>query len=729
MGWFGEQLGERIRKDDRRIGNSVRALRDVITGRENAYYAGEPSAINNIRQIESICHFFRVEVPEKAEEFEDINEQIEYLIQPSGMTKRRVLLNEAWWKNGDGPLLVFIKDTEDVLALFPSQFQGYYYIDLGTGKKVRVTSKNRDRFEAEAYCFYKPLPQRALSGKDYIRFLLKEIRKNDIAITVLAALCATLLGVLTPAVTQIAFQYLIPSGKAMLLIPMAMLLFATAIGSWLMNAVKSSLSDRIKNRLDVCAENAVYARVLNLPAHFFADKSSGGLAQRVTALNMMPQLIGDILCGCLLTMVVSVFYIVQIGWIFPELAVPALVTYLAELLFIGFTVAQERQIVRRQMDGSVENNGIVYDFISGIQKIKISGSEKRAFSQWLDSYTKKAGATFSVVFPTIARQQLITAIQLLGTLWIYVVAYRNSVSIAQFAAFSSAFGLAMGGLAAIGPAISSFAYIQPILKMGEPVLQEVPEQSIKKKNVQKLGGRIELSNLSFRYSSDDRWILDNLNLSIEPGAYVAIVGKSGCGKSTLMKLLLGFLTPDRGAVYYDGISLESIDKRSLRRNIGSVLQNSTLFSGDIFSNITIAAPWLNMDAAWEAAEMAGMADDIRSMPMGMHTYISEGGGGISGGQRQRLIIARALAPKPNILIFDEATSALDNLTQKVVTESLNALNCTRIVIAHRLSTIRDCDRIICLDQGKIIEDGTYDELIARDGFFADLVSRQQIDEQ
>ena len=194
-----------------------------------------------------------------------------------------------------------------------------------------------------------------------------------------------------------------------------------------------------------------------------------------------------------------------------------------------------------------------------------------------------------------------------------------------------------------------------------------------------------------------------------------------------MRILLGFEHPQKGAVYYDGHDLKTLDPKSLRRRIGTVMQDGKLFMGDVFSNIVITAPWLTMDDAWEAAEIAGIAEDIRRMPMGMHTLVMEGQGGISGGQRQRLMIARAVAPKPKILMFDEATSALDNLTQKQVSEALDRMKCTRLVIAHRLSTIRQCDRIIVLDGGHIIEDGTYEELIAKNGFFADLVARQRLD--
>ena len=273
----------------------------------------------------------------------------------------------------------------------------------------------------------------------------------------------------------------------------------------------------------------------------------------------------------------------------------------------------------------------------------------------------------------------------------------------------------------------SVAQIRPILEMAEPILKTEPESTENRKMVTKLNGSIELSNVFFRYNESMPYVVNGMNLKIRAGEYIAIVGTTGCGKSTLMRLLLGFETPERGAIYYDGVDMSKLDLRSLRRRIGAVTQNGSLFQGDIYSNIVISAPHLTLDEAWEAAELAGIADDIKAMPMGMQTIISEGQGGISGGQKQRLMIARAVAPKPRILMFDEATSALDNKTQKQVSEALDRLKCTRIVIAHRLSTIKNCDRILVLDKGQILEDGTYDELIERNGFFAELVARQRLD--
>lgn len=310
----------------------------------------------------------------------------------------------------------------------------------------------------------------------------------------------------------------------------------------------------------------------------------------------------------------------------------------------------------------------------------------------------------------------------------YAAAIRANVSVADYYAFNSAYGMVSGAFMAMSSIALTVADIRPSLDMVRPIMETVPETSENKEVVTRISGGIELNNITFRYSDSMPAVIDDLSLKIRPGQYVAIVGSTGCGKSTLMRIMLGFEKPQKGAVFYDGRNLSSLDLKSLRRRIGTVMQDGKLFQGDIYSNIVISAPWLGLDEAWEAAEMAGIADDIRAMPMGMFTLISEGQGGISGGQRQRLMIARAIAPKPRVLMFDEATSALDNITQKKVTDSLDHLKCTRIVIAHRLSTIRTCDRIIVLDKGKIVEDGSYEELIRKNGHFAELVSRQRLDE-
>jgi ABC-type bacteriocin/lantibiotic exporter with double-glycine peptidase domain len=313
-----------------------------------------------------------------------------------------------------------------------------------------------------------------------------------------------------------------------------------------------------------------------------------------------------------------------------------------------------------------------------------------------------------------------------GSLVLYYIAGASRITPADYMAFNVAYGAVSGAIMALGGIAMTVASIKPLLEMVQPILDTVPENSENKRILTTLSGNVEVNHLSFRYDKDGPAILDDVSFKIRPGEYVAIVGKTGCGKSTLMRLLLGFEKPETGAVYYDGHDLETLDLRSVRQCIGVDLQNGKLFSGDIFSNIIITAPWKTLDDAWEAARIAGLEEDIKAMPMGMHTMLSEGGGGVSGGQRQRLLIARAVVSKPKILYFDEATSALDNITQKQVSDSIDGLKCTRLVIAHRLSTIRHCDRIIVLDGGKIVEEGNYHTLMAKQGVFFDLVKRQTI---
>lgn len=309
----------------------------------------------------------------------------------------------------------------------------------------------------------------------------------------------------------------------------------------------------------------------------------------------------------------------------------------------------------------------------------------------------------------------------------YFFAVKSGVDMAEYSAFTAAYGMVFGAFSSIASIAMSASSIKSTFEMAKPIMECEPEIQENKEIITKVNGGIELSHVSFRYSENMPMVIDDMSLKIEPGQYIAIVGKTGCGKSTLIRLLLGFEKAQKGTIYYDGKDINSIDLKSLRKAIGTVMQDGRLFQGDIYSNIVIAAPHLSMNDAWQAAEIAGIADDIREMPMGMRTLLTEGSGGISGGQRQRLVIARAIAPKPKILIFDEATSALDNITQKKVSEALDSLKCTRIVIAHRLSTIKHCDRIMYLEGGKIVEDGTYEELINRNGLFAQLVERQRLD--
>lgn len=382
---------------------------------------------------------------------------------------------------------------------------------------------------------------------------------------------------------------------------------------------------------------------------------------------------------------------------------------------------------KTHMEESARTSGLTYSTITGIQKIKLAGAEKRMFARWAKLYAQEAELMYNPPLFLRLSGTINLAVSLIGTFVIYYFAVKSGVTMENYTAFNTAYGMISGAFMSISMIAASIAEIKPTIEMAAPILEAVPEHTDGLREIDELKGSIEISNITFRYSEDMPDVISNLSLKINPGEYVAIVGKTGCGKSTLLRLLLGFEKPQKGAIYYDKKDITKVDIKSIRRRIGVVMQSGKLFLGDIFSNIVISAPHLLLSDAWEAAKIASIDEDIRNMPMGMHTIISEGQGGISGGQRQRLMIARAVASKPKILMLDEATSALDNVTQKKVSEAIEGLNCTRIVIAHRLSTIRNADRIIYLENGNIAEDGNYEELIAKNGKFAELVERQRLD--
>ena len=726
MSWFGEQIQNRIKKDRDSVSDALLQMADSIGGKVK-FHARESQSDNIRTEVARICHYYELEIPEEVPETQMVNDLIDYLVRPLGIMRRRVRLEDKWWKNGDGPLLAVEKETGRMVALIPRPLSGYQFFDQRTNTYVKVSAANKDRFEDSAVCFYRPLPQNAMTGPELVRFLIKHTTVGDVFMILASIFLITIVGVLTPLITHIIYEEIIPSGKFDLLASAVMLLVAAAVGTYLFTSVKTAILSRITNRMDTLLQNGVIGRMLGLPVKFFSDKTAGGLSQSVGALTLLPGILAEVLFGTGIMVAMSILYIIQIAVISPVLSIPAFLTFVLEIALIVKCMKQKSSLFRSQLKAEQTSQGLVYALFSGIQKIKLSGSENRAFAKWANLYRDKVAVSYKWPFPAFMQNELVMGIQMLGLALAYVASFAANITVASFAAFSSAYGLVMAALMQMSACTDIVAYLQPVLEMGETILGAVPEVSADKKTVEKLRGSVELHNVSFRYEKDGPNIVDGMNLRIEPGEYVAIVGKSGCGKSTLMRLMLGFEDPDEGSIYYDNRDLSTMDLASFRRNVGTVLQSGKLFLGDIFSNITISAPWLNMDDAWEAARMAGMAESIENMPMGMHTVISEGSGGISGGQRQRLMIARAIAPKPSILMFDEATSALDNITQKIVADSLAKLECTRIVIAHRLSTIKDCDRIIVLDSGKIVEDGTYDELIEKKGFFADLVSRQQVD--
>ena len=726
-GWFDEQIRTRKTQDDIAFEESFRQIAGAVMGHRMA------DALNDERQtaedaIGDILNYYRVKPREVPGNIKDMNETLEYLLRPNGIMRRTVFLEKGWYKDAIGAMLGRRTDDGSVAALIPYGFSGYRFFDRKTGKFVRISRKNEDLFQKEALAFYKPFPLESMGIGALMKYIIGQISTADLVMLAAAMFGVTLCGMLMPHLNSLLFSKVLPSGSPRMLIGIAIYMVCALLSSALLTVVKNLVTARINTRLNISVEAASMMRILSLPADFFKQYSAGELAHRFGYIRTLAnQLVSTVLTTGL-SSIFSLAYLSQITHYTPALVTPALLVMVLTLAVTAAAALLQMNISRQQMLLGSKESGLSFSMISGIQKIRLSGAEKRAFARWGRAYAKSADLSYNPPLFLKISNVLITAITLIGTMAIYNAAVMNHVSTADYYAFNAAFASVNTAFTALAAIASTAAMIRPILEMVRPIMEAVPEIDESKNVVTRLSGGIELNNVTFRYSEDMPLILDNLSLKIRAGQYVAIVGKTGCGKSTLMRILLGFETPQKGAVYYDGKDLKKLDLKSLRRHIGTVMQNGKLFQGDIYSNIVISAPWLKMNDAWEAAETAGLAEDIRSMPMGMHTLISEGSGGISGGQRQRLLIARAIAPKPKILMFDEATSALDNLTQKQVSDALDKMKCTRIVIAHRLSTIKQCDRIIVMDGGKIIEDGSYDELIARNGFFAGLIARQRLDD-
>lgn len=726
IGWFDEQIKKRIQNDEDAFAQSFSDMAGVIMGKKAAA-ADMDERERTQSAIGDILGYYRVKAVEVPESLERLDEQLEYLLRPSGIMRRSIKLTDQWYKDGVGPLLGRTK-AGSAVALLPHGLKGYAYFDYTAGKKVRVTARNAGELESEAICFYRPLPLRAIGIKDLLLYILGTLSAADLTLVALSALVSTLMGLFSPYVNNLLFSKVIPSGQPGLLLPLTFLMAGVAMSTLLLGITRSLIMGRIQTKMNIAVQAASMMRVLSLPADFFKNYSSGELSSRAQSINSLCAMLANTILSTGLTSLFSLAYIGQIGHYAPGLVAPALLVILVTILLSLATTLLQMRRSKRSMEVGAKLSGLVFALFTGVQKIKLAGAERRAFSKWAGTYAQAAELQYAPPLYLRLLPVLSSAVTLAGTIAIYYFAVVSNLGVAGYMAFNVSYGMVSGAFLSLSGIALTVANIKPVLDMVEPILQAVPEVSEGKRVLTRLSGGIEVNNVSFRYSEDMPLVLDDLSLKIRPGQYVAIVGATGCGKSTLLRLLLGFETPQKGAVYYDGKDLASIDLRSLRRNIGVVMQSGKLFQGDVFSNITISAPWLTLDEAWEAAELAGIAQDIRDMPMGMHTLISEGSGGISGGQRQRLMIARAIAPKPKILMFDEATSALDNLTQKKVSGSLDGLKCTRIVIAHRLSTIRQCDRIIVLGKGKIVEDGGYDELIAQNGAFAELVARQRLDD-
>ena len=725
MGWFDEQIEYRKKHERELLSDSFENIARSVTGRRTMRFDQDQADVSDA--VSGLLKYLGVKEKEVPAKIHGLEDRLDYLLSSTGILYREIKLTPGWHRDAMGAMISSLKGDGAVVAVLPAPSGGYEYTDPHTGKRVRVTSSEEKKLSDEALCFYRPLPMRELKIRDLFTYMTGCLTPWDMASFALAALAVTLVGLLMPKLNHILIGPVVEQESMRLLYAVMSFLFFASVGSMLLSVIRSMLLNRIRSKMSLNVGAATMMRILSLPASFFKEYSAGELNQYIGYMNSLCDTLVDSILSTGVTGVFSLVYLGQIFAFAPSLVWPSLIVT-ALTLGVGLLSASvQSRINREKMVYSAQERGLVFALITGIQKIRLSGAENRAFVKWSSLFTKSAELTYDP--PAIIRLSAVItgAISMLGTALMYYISVVSHVSVADYYAFNASYAYISSAFTSLASVALTAAAIKPILTLISPLLKAKPEAQEGQETVTRLSGSIELSHVTFSYDPDSKPIFEDFSLQIPARQYVAVVGRSGCGKSTLMRLMLGFEKPSRGAVYYDRKDLQKLDMRSVRRQIGTVMQDGKLFSGSIFENIVISAPTLKLQEAWDAAEIAGIADDIRDMPMGMHTVLQEGGGSISGGQRQRLMIARAVAPKPRILMFDEATSALDNITQKKVSEALDAMKCTRIVIAHRLSTIRHCDRILVLDGGKVAEDGTYEELIAKNGLFAELVARQRLD--
>ncbi|MDJ0680073.1 MAG: NHLP bacteriocin export ABC transporter permease/ATPase subunit [Xenococcaceae cyanobacterium MO_167.B52] len=658
------------------------------------------------------------------------SQTLETIARASGFRTRRVTLSANWWQRDCGALLGFTKEENLPVALLPVKATKYELLDPVGLTRTPINRNTSSKLASHAYTFYRPLPDKEITIFDLLKFAFRG-RSADLIKICWVGIVATLLGMLTPQITGILIDYAIPDANRNFLIQMGLILFSASLGVTIFRLAQSFTILRMQTQVGFDTQAAVWDRLLKLKPAFFRQYSTGDLHNRVSAVTQMRQRLSS---SILRTLFTSLFLLLNLGLLIIYSFPLALVAITVAVVVIVVTTVSgiiTRQKMRPLQQLSGEIFGLTVQLIGGVSKLRVAAAESEAFSYWAKKYTQQVKlilstqliddllTTFNVILPTVSSMLLFG----LAVYFTQQSSTETGLSTGTFLAFITAFTTFISSATRLSNNLLDILEITILWERAQPILKTTPEIDSHKYHPGKLSGELKLDQVCFRYRQDSGLVLDHVTLEVKAGEFVALVGASGSGKSTILRLLLGFETPESGTISYDGKDLSGLDITAVRRQLGVVLQNGRIMSGSIWENIA-GGTIITQDEAWLALQMAGLADDIQAMPMGIHTIVSEGGGNLSGGQKQRLFIARALVRQPQILLFDEATSSLDNRTQAIVTQSLEHLGVTRIVIAHRLSTIFQADTIYVLQNGKIIQKGSFKELAAVKGLFADLIALQ-----
>ena len=644
-------------------------------------------------------------------------DELELLLEQYNVFFRTITLSDGWWTRCTGYMLGFMADDNSHVVLVPG-FTDYTFTHPKTGESMKA-SKHHNLLKQEALIACFPFPEEKLTVRSIMRYAVSCLCIYDLLFCLIACLGVTLLTMFTPYVCKLIFSEVIPSGDASQIVPIATLLLSAAAGLTMVEIARNLVVVRIKDKVEYSLQTAIMSRLLLLPATFIKEFTPGDISNRLLSLSRVSSNLTANFLSTLLTFLFSAVMFIQ----FFIYGGPLLTTGIIVIMIQLFAIMMEYYYTEKvQLSVNASGShliGTLFALFSGIQKIKTSGAEFRAFHQWAKAYAPSEMYSSSqplASFYITGVSYCLKFLPMIVTMW---AAWHYGLALSDYIAYCAVLSLVCKAVSQLQGITKMVSRLLPETRLCQPIMAATPEVKEGRRVVKRITGQIDIRGLKFRYADDMPLLFDGLNLTINSGDYVALVGTSGCGKSTLMRLMLGLESPLAGSIFYDQYDLGDINLRSLRQYcIGICMQDGQLIEGTIRDNIIFSDPHLTDEDAWEAARLAALDKDIRKFPLGMDTPITVDGKGVSGGQRQRILIARALVRKPKVLFLDEATSALDNISQHIVVENLAKLTCTRIVIAHRLSTIRQCNRIIVLKDGRVADDGNFKELQAR-GYFSD----------
>ncbi|WP_031172289.1 NHLP bacteriocin export ABC transporter permease/ATPase subunit [Streptomyces durhamensis] len=649
---------------------------------------------------------------------------VERVALASRVRTRAVRLQGRWWRENVGPLVGHRALSGAPVALLWRR-GGYVAVHPGTGRETPVEKANAEEFEPRAVMFYRPLPDRGLTPFGLLRFSLRGTR-GDLSALLLAGLVTVAIGALVPVATGKVLGEYVPTAQTGLIVQVCLAVMVSGVVAAAFTLLENLSILRLEGRIEAALQPAVWDRLLRLPTRFFTQRSTGELASAAMGISAIRRLLAGVGPVVAQSVTVGAMNLGLLFWYSPSMAMAAIgMLVVIAAVFLGLGLWQVRWQRRLVVLGNKLNNQ-AFQTLRGLPKLRVAAAENYAYAAWAREF-----AHSRELQQKVGRIKNLTTV--LGGIYLPVCTLlmfmllagpaKGAMSAADFLTFNTSVTMVLTSVTQLTGSFVSAVAALPLFEEIKPVFEATPEVRTSSTRPGPLSGAIETRRLSLRYADDGPLVLDDVSFAIRPGEFVAVVGPSGCGKSTLLRLLIGFDKPVSGSVLYDGQDLAALDQSAVRRQCGVVLQHAQPFTGSILDVICGTEPY-TPEEAMAAAELAGLAEDIKRMPMGLHTIVA-GNGAISGGQRQRLMIAQALIRRPRILFFDEATSALDNDTQRIVIDSTRKLNATRVVIAHRLSTVLDADRVIVMEDGKVVQQGTPAELLAdTTGRLHELVRRQ-----